>query len=90
MTAKNAKGQPHKWGNEVQAWRFPQLLDIARHWLVECVTCKGNTFPQLLLTTEFAHDASDQPTVRTANAASRDRSYNRMTRSARPAGSTST
>lgn len=57
---KNEKGKTHKWDNEVQAWRFPQLLDIARHWLDECVTCKGNTFPQLLLLTEFAHDASDK------------------------------
>ncbi len=54
------KGKDHKWDNEVQAWRFPQLLDIAKHWLAECVTCKGDTFPQLLLLTEFAHDASDR------------------------------
>ena len=54
------RGGIHKWDHEVQAWRFPQLLDIAKHWLTECVTCKGNTFPQLLLLTEFAHDASDR------------------------------
>ena len=54
------KGKDHKWDHEVQAWRFPQLLDIAKQWLNECVTCKGNTFPQLLLLTEFAHDASDR------------------------------
>ena len=54
------KGKAHHWVNEVQAWRFPQLLDIARHWLEECVTCKGTTFPQLLLLTEFGHDASDR------------------------------
>ena len=57
---KTEKGKDHKWDHEVQAWRFPQLLDIAKHWLAECVTCKGNTFPQLLLLTEFAHDASDR------------------------------
>ena len=54
------KGKAHTWDNEVQAWRFPQLLEIATHWLSECVTCKGDTFPQLLLLTEFAHDASDR------------------------------
>ncbi len=27
----------------------PPLLDIAKQWFAECVTCKVNTFPQLLL-----------------------------------------
>lgn len=50
----------HAWDNEVQAWRFPQLLDISRRWLDECVKCKDNTFPQLLLLIELAHDAADR------------------------------
>jgi type III restriction enzyme len=41
-------------------WLFPQLLGIARRWLAECVTLKDNTFPQLLLLIEFAHDAADR------------------------------
>jgi len=41
-------------------WLFPQLLDITRRWLTECVRCKDNTFPQLLLLIEFAHDAADR------------------------------
>jgi type III restriction enzyme len=41
-------------------WLFPQLLDIAKRWLAECVTCKDNTFPQLLLLIQFAHDAADR------------------------------
>ena len=41
-------------------WLFPQLLGIAKRWLNECVTLKDNTFPQLLLLIEFAHDASDR------------------------------
>ena len=41
-------------------WFFPQLLRIARQWLGECVTCKDNTFPQLLLLLEFARDAADR------------------------------
>ena len=39
---------------------FPQLLSIAKRWLAECVTLKDNTFPQLLLLIEFAHDAADR------------------------------
>lgn len=46
-------------GND-KPWLFPQLLGIANRWLAECVTFKDNTFPQLLLLIEFAHDASDR------------------------------
>jgi type III restriction enzyme len=46
-------------GND-KPWLFPQLLDIAKRWLGECVTLKDNTFPQLLLLIEFAHDAADR------------------------------
>lgn len=59
-STKTDKGHAHRWDNHVQAWRFPQLLDISRRWLGECLTCKGETFPQLMLLTEFAHDASDR------------------------------
>ncbi|MDP4199360.1 MAG: DEAD/DEAH box helicase family protein [Bacteroidota bacterium] len=41
-------------------WLFPQLLAITKRWLDECVICKDNTFPQLLLLIEFAHDAADR------------------------------
>ena len=41
-------------------WLFPQLLGIAKRWLSEYVILKDNTFPQLLLLIEFAHDASDR------------------------------
>jgi type III restriction enzyme len=41
-------------------WLFPQLLGIAQRWLDECVVCKDNTFPQLLLLSEYAHDAADR------------------------------
>jgi type III restriction enzyme len=46
-------------GND-KPWLFPQLVGIAREWLKTCVTLKDNTFPQLLLLIEFAHDASDR------------------------------
>jgi type III restriction enzyme len=42
----------------VKPWLFPQLLIITRQWLSECVMLKDNTFPQLLLLIEFAHDAT--------------------------------
>jgi type III restriction enzyme len=41
-------------------WLFPQVLRISKKWLYECVTLKDNTFPQLLLLIEFAHDAADR------------------------------
>ncbi len=50
----------HKFDGEVKLWLFPQVLGIAKRWLTECVTLKDNTFPQLLLLIEFAHDAADR------------------------------
>ncbi len=41
-------------------WLFPQILNIARSWLRECVILKDNTFPQLFLLIEFAHDGADR------------------------------
>lgn len=41
-------------------WLFPQLLGITKRWLSECITLKDDTFPQLLLLIEFAHDAADR------------------------------
>lgn len=46
--------------SNTKPWLFPQLLRITRNWLAACVTCKDNTFPQLLLLIEFAHDAADR------------------------------
>lgn len=50
----------HRFVSEVKSWLFPRLLDITRQWLDQCVQCKDNTFPQLLLLMDFAHDASDR------------------------------
>ncbi|MFH0812681.1 MAG: DEAD/DEAH box helicase family protein [Pseudomonadota bacterium] len=44
----------------LKPWLFPQLLQVAKTWLAECVIYKDNTFPQLLLFLEFAHDAVDR------------------------------
>lgn len=56
----NGKTKQHKFDSEVQSWRFPRLLEITRAWLSTCVRCKDNTFPQLLLLLQFAHDAADK------------------------------
>ncbi len=41
-------------------WLFPQLIRIVRRWRLECLICKDNTFPQMLLLVEWAHDAADR------------------------------
>jgi type III restriction enzyme len=58
-TKKKDRPAVHQFDSEVQAWLFPQVLQIAKHWMEECVTYKANTYPQLLLLNEFAHDAAD-------------------------------
>jgi type III restriction enzyme len=57
---QTGKTRQHKFDSEVQSWRFPRLLEITREWLATCVRCKDNTFPQLLLLLQFAHDAADK------------------------------
>ncbi|HUY89382.1 MAG TPA: DEAD/DEAH box helicase family protein [Pirellulales bacterium] len=46
--------------HNVKPWLFPDLLAITRRWLAECVTLKDDTFKQLLLFAENAHDAADR------------------------------
>lgn len=43
-----------------QPWLFPQVLQITKDWIRECVVTKDHTFPQLLLLTENAHDAAQK------------------------------
>jgi type III restriction enzyme len=50
----------HHFDQAVQAWLFPQVHEIARRWLSECLVCKDECFPQLLLLIEFAHNAADK------------------------------
>jgi len=45
---------------DVKHWLFPQLLVICKRWMSECLELKDNTFPQMLLLLEFAHDAADR------------------------------
>lgn len=44
----------------IKFWLFPQLVDITKAWIKDCVFCKDNTFPQLLLLAEFSHSAADR------------------------------
>jgi type III restriction enzyme len=41
-------------------WLFPYLLNIAKAWLAEYVTCKDGTFKQLLLFVENCQAAADK------------------------------
>lgn len=51
----------HRFDSEVQAWRFPRILEITREWFRGgWVECHDAAFPQLLLLLEYAHDAADR------------------------------
>jgi type III restriction enzyme len=39
-------------------WLFPQLAQITRHWLDQCLTTKGDAFPQMVLITQWLHQAA--------------------------------
>ena len=39
-------------------WLFPELLDITRRWMKECVTYKDNTYPQYFIINEIARKAA--------------------------------
>ena len=56
---------------ETKWWLFPQLLEIVRHWLKECVHYKDNAYPQMLLLDEYRYDAAHliyQAIIREENA----------------------
>ena len=59
-TEQTEHAKEHRFDSEVQVWLFPQVLHITKRWLSDCVICKDNTFPQMLLLIEFAHDAADR------------------------------
>jgi type III restriction enzyme len=50
---------PDADGN-LKPWLFPQLTGIVRRWREQCLTCKDNAFPQMLLMVEFAHNATEK------------------------------
>ncbi|MGI8816717.1 MAG: BPTD_3080 family restriction endonuclease [Pseudonocardia sp.] len=41
-------------------WYFPQLVEIAREWLHQCVVLHDDTFPGLLLISEYAEAAANR------------------------------
>ena len=41
-------------------WLFPQVLEITKHWMSECLIMKDNTFPQMLLITRFTRNAAEK------------------------------
>ena len=45
---------------QLKPWLFPQLLRITTRWYDECVTCKDNTFKQLLYFMQFALEGADR------------------------------
>jgi type III restriction enzyme len=45
--------------DNLKPWLFPQLVAICRQWLMECVTCKDDTFLQMLLIGEKAYAAAE-------------------------------
>ena len=59
-TEKSEQEPEHRFDSQVQAWLFPQVLAITKRWLDECVICKDNCFPQMLLFIQLAHEASDR------------------------------
>jgi len=40
-------------------WLFPQLVEITRRWLDECVVTGDGAFPQMLLLAEWSHAAAE-------------------------------
>jgi len=41
-------------------WLFPQILDITKAWMDECLEYRDNTFPQMLLITRLRRAASEK------------------------------
>lgn len=44
----------------VPLWLYPQIVEITRQWMTQCLTCKDDTFPQLLLLGQLAHSSADR------------------------------
>lgn len=44
---------------QVKPWLFPQILAITKRWMTECLACKDNTFPQMLMLAELSQRAAE-------------------------------
>lgn len=58
--AKRTLERKFQGDGDPRPWLFPSLLAITKRWLAECVHCKDNAFPQLLLMTELADQAAER------------------------------
>lgn len=47
-------------GEEIKPWLFPQALAVTKDWLRQCVALKDDTFIQMLLWAEYAHNAAEK------------------------------
>lgn len=41
-------------------WLFPQVLEITKQWMTDCLIMKDNTFIQMLLITRFTRNAAEK------------------------------
>jgi type III restriction enzyme len=69
-------------------WLFPQLLGITKRWLAECLTCKDNTFPQMLLLHEQAYKAVERIYTAIVASTHQEKILKPILRPYDPAGST--
>jgi type III restriction enzyme len=60
MLARQVLDRYFRDDDQPQAWLFPQLLQITRRWLAECVELKDDAFVQLLALHERRDDAVDR------------------------------
>lgn len=87
-TTRNGQPELHTFDREVKAWLFPDLLQISRLWLRDYVRCKDNTFPQLLLMVQFAHQAADRIYRGVVNSSNGDKRLKPILNTYNPTGST--
>ncbi len=72
----------------VQAWRFPEILAIARRWREQCLVLSDDVFPQLLLLSELSHQAAGRIYRSIVRAAADDAVLLPILRRFEPEGST--
>jgi type III restriction enzyme len=74
--------------DNIKQYLFPQVLDITRRWLRECVVLKDSTFLQLLLFSENREDATDRIYRSIVDSAGGDKALKPIMRPYDPVGST--
>ena len=47
-------------GGSPKTWLFPQLLEITRRWMSECLVTEDDALPQWLLLVEYSHRAAEK------------------------------